>query len=175
MRKFRKRSIRSCHRFDMERRKSEQPLQDPLLLTCIKREITWRLIPWSQAHADMGLEDARTAFLAGRGRKLTDAYHNYQGGLLKEPVQNLMLMDMLQYHPDDILVKVDRAGMFYSLENRVPLLDRDVVEFAWRLPLAYKMSDGVTKRVMRGILYRYVPKEIMERPKKASPFRSRPG
>lgn len=119
-----------------------------------------------QAHADMGLEDARTAFLAGKGMRLTDSNHSYRGGLLKEPVENLMLMDMLQYHPDDILVKVDRAGMFYSLENRVPMLDRDVVEFAWTLPLAYKMQDGVTKRVMRDILYRYVPKELMERPKK---------
>ena len=119
-----------------------------------------------QAHAQIGLEDVRTTFLAQNRKRLSDAYHSYQSGLLKDPVQNLMLMDLLQYHPDDILVKVDRAGMFYSLENRVPMLDRDVVEFAWTLPVQYKMSDGVTKRVMRDILYQYVPKEMMERPKK---------
>ena len=75
-------------------------------------------------------------------------------------------MDLIQYHPDDILVKVDRAGMFYSLETRIPLLDKDVVEFAWTLPVSYKYSQGVTKRVMRDVLYRHVPKEMMERPKK---------
>ncbi len=90
----------------------------------------------------------------------------YPAGLLSEPVQNIMLMDLLQYHPDDILTKVDRTAMAVSLETRIPLLDRDVVEFSFRLPLAYKMSDGVTKRVLRDILYRYVPREWMERPKK---------
>lgn len=118
------------------------------------------------AHAQNGLEDVRTAFLSKNRDRLADVYHSYQPGFLQEPVQNLMLMDLLEYHPDDILVKVDRAGMFYSLENRVPLLDRDVVEFAWRLPLSYKMSDGVTKLVMRDVLYRYVPREMLERPKK---------
>jgi len=119
-----------------------------------------------QAHAQIGIEDVRTAFLAKSKVRLPDAYHSYPDGLLKEPVHNLMLMDMLQYHPDDILVKVDRAGMYYSLENRVPMLDRDVVEFSWRIPAEYKMSSGVTKRVLRDILYQYVPQEMMERPKK---------
>lgn len=166
MRKFRKRFHQIPASLRHGAAKIGAALAGPFTPTLYKVGNYLAIDTMEQAHADMGLEDARTAFLAGRGRKLTDAYHNYQGGLLKEPVQNLMLMDMLQYHPDDILVKVDRAGMFYSLENRVPLLDRDVVEFAWRLPLAYKMCDGVTKRVMRDILYRYVPKEIMERPKK---------
>lgn len=119
-----------------------------------------------QAHAQIGVEDVRTLYLSGNRKRLQDSNHSYPNGFLKEPVSNLMLMDMLQYHPDDILVKVDRAGMYYSLENRVPLLDKDVVEFAWTLPLEYKMSQGVTKRVMRDVLYRYVPKEMMERPKK---------
>lgn len=90
----------------------------------------------------------------------------YPDGFLKSGRHNLMLMDMLQYLPDDILVKVDRAGMFYSLENRIPLLDRDVIEFAWTLPLDYKYQSGVTKKPMRNILYKYVPREMMERPKK---------
>lgn len=93
------------------------------------------------------------------------AHSEYPAGFLKDPKSNLMLMNMKMYHPDDILVKVDRAAMAVSLETRVPMLDRDVIEFAWSLPIEYKYSDGVTKRVLRDILYRYVPKEIMERPK----------
>lgn len=90
----------------------------------------------------------------------------YPDGLLHDPESNLMLMDMMQYLPDDILTKVDRAGMYYSLETRIPLLDADVIAFAWSLPLSYKMSDGITKKPLRNILYRYVPKEMMDRPKK---------
>lgn len=96
------------------------------------------------------------------GRTLMDTY---PCGLLTEPQHNLMLMDLMMYHPDDILNKVDRTAMSVSLETRVPILDRDVVEFAWTLPLSYRMKDGVTKRVLRDVLYRYVPKELMERPK----------
>lgn len=90
----------------------------------------------------------------------------YPDGLLLEAENNLMLMNMCQYLPDDILVKVDRAGMYYSLETRIPLLDADVMQFAWTLPLAYKMQDSVTKKPLRELLYRYVPREMMERPKK---------
>ena len=90
----------------------------------------------------------------------------YPAGLLDEPMHNLMLMDLLMYHPDDILNKVDRTAMAVSLETRVPMLDKDVVEFAWTLPLSYRKEDGVTKKVLRNILYRYVPRELMERPKK---------
>lgn len=56
--------------------------------------------------------------------------------------------------------------MAVSLETRVPMLDKDVVEFAWTLPLSFRSKDGVSKKVLRDILYRYVPKELMERPKK---------
>lgn len=77
-----------------------------------------------------------------------------------------MLLDMLMYHPDDILVKVDRTSMAVSLESRVPMLDRDVVEFAWTLPIEYLRDEKVGKKVLRDVLYRYVPKEMMDRPKK---------
>lgn len=90
----------------------------------------------------------------------------YPVGLLEEAQHNLMLMDLLMYHPDDILNKVDRTAMAVSLETRVPMLDKDVVEFAWTLPLSYRKKDGVTKKILRDILYRYVPRELMERPKK---------
>lgn len=85
---------------------------------------------------------------------------------MKEVNHEIMLHDMLLYHPDDILVKVDRTAMAVSLETRVPLLDRDVVEFAWTLPINY-LHDGTTgKKVLRNVLYRYVPQEMMNRPKK---------
>ena len=90
----------------------------------------------------------------------------YPSGLLQEAQHNLMLMDLLMYHPDDILNKVDRTAMAVSLETRVPMLDKDVVEFAWTLPLSYRKKDGVTKKILRDVLYRYVPRELMERPKK---------
>lgn len=89
----------------------------------------------------------------------------YCAGLLAEPQRNLMLMDLRMYHPDDILNKVDRSAMAVSLETRVPMLDKDVVEFAWTLPLSYCVQNGVAKKVLRDILYKYVPRELVERPK----------
>lgn len=93
-------------------------------------------------------------------------YSEYEEGFLAETNHNIMLMDMLMYHPDDILVKVDRTAMANSLETRVPMLDKDVVEFAWTLPIELKLGDGMGKQVLRDVLYRYVPKEMMNRPKK---------
>jgi len=76
-----------------------------------------------------------------------------------------MLADTLTYLPDDILVKVDRASMGVSLESRVPLLDPEVFELAWRLPLDCKLRGGVTKWALRQVLHRHVPAELVERPK----------
>lgn len=92
-------------------------------------------------------------------------HNEYPSAFLKDPKNCIMLMDMQVYHPDDILVKVDRAAMAVSLETRVPMLDKDVVEFAWSIPMEYKRQGENRKIVLKDVLYRYVPKEMMERPK----------
>ena len=101
----------------------------------------------------------------GKRGECVTAMDAYSDGLLSESLHNLMLMDMIQYHPDDILAKVDRTAMAVSLETRVPMLDKDVVEFAWSLPISYKRQGNITKKILRDILYQYVPKELVERPK----------
>jgi asparagine synthase (glutamine-hydrolysing) len=80
-------------------------------------------------------------------------------------VERAMATDIKTYLVDDILTKVDRASMTYSLEARVPLLDHRIVEFAARLPMEHKVHGGGTKHLLRKILYRHVPREMIDRPK----------
>jgi asparagine synthase (glutamine-hydrolysing) len=82
-----------------------------------------------------------------------------------DDITKMMAVDMLSYLPDDILVKVDRAAMGVSLETRVPFLDQDIFEFASKIPLDMKLKNGVGKSILRDLLYRYVPKDLIERPK----------
>jgi asparagine synthase (glutamine-hydrolysing) len=80
-------------------------------------------------------------------------------------INEMMALDTISYMTDDILVKVDRAAMANSLETRVPFLDHTVFEHAWKMPFESKLNNGVTKDCLRKILYKYVPKELIERPK----------
>jgi len=82
------------------------------------------------------------------------------------PIERMMALDVQTYLPDDILVKVDRAAMSMGLETRVPLLDHQVVEFAWSLPLSLKSKPGQSKWVLKELLSRYLPRDMIDRPKK---------
>ena len=79
--------------------------------------------------------------------------------------EQMLLWDVAGYLPDDILTKVDRAAMSTSLETRVPFLDRGVFDLAWRLPMEVKLRGGVTKWILRQVLYRHVPPALVDRPK----------
>lgn len=92
-----------------------------------------------------------------------DAMRDLPSGL--GVVEQMMYADLMHYLPYDILTKVDRAAMAVSLEARVPYLDPNVFEFAWSLPLDFKVRGGTGKRLIRELVYRHVPRELMDRPK----------
>lgn len=79
--------------------------------------------------------------------------------------EQMLWLDLVGYLPDDILVKLDRAAMAVSLETRVPFLDRQVLDLAWRLPLDAKLRGGQTKWIVRQVLERHVPSALFDRPK----------
>ena len=81
------------------------------------------------------------------------------------PIEQMMAYDLVTYLPTDILTKVDRAAMAVSLETRVPFLDPNVIEFSASLPMEFKIRNGVTKWALREVLYKHVPKDLIERPK----------
>lgn len=80
-------------------------------------------------------------------------------------IQSMMLIDTLNYLPGDILTKIDRASMAVGLELRAPFLDHHLFEFAWKLPLHFKIRNGQTKWLLRELLYRHVPQKLIDRPK----------
>lgn len=119
-----------------------------------------RVYWWALSHWD---DSSRVVVNAGEPLTVLDSIRGTAG--LRGFEESMMLTDLINYLPDDVLTKVDRASMAVSLEARVPLLDHRVVEFAWTLPLGLKIRRSVTKWILREVLYRYVPRQLIERPK----------
>ena len=107
--------------------------------------------------------DDPAALLAGGDEAEAPVWQEAQA--IEDFAERMAFLDTGTYLPDDILAKVDRASMSVSLEVRVPLLDHRVVEFAWTLPKHMRIREGTTKWLLRQVCHRYVPKEIVERPK----------
>jgi asparagine synthase (glutamine-hydrolysing) len=114
------------------------------------------------------VSDWETSNAAVRGGEAPSSllHQRCEGAEFRDFCVQMMFLDAVNYLPDDILVKLDRAAMAVSLEGRVPFLDHRVVEFAARLPLAMKVRNGSGKWILRCLLYQYVPQELIDRPKK---------
>ena len=111
---------------------------------------------WKQpAHAVIGGEEPITSLTDASGWPRVEDYSH-----------RMMQLDMENYLPGDILTKVDRASMGVSLESRIPLLDTNVIDFAWSVPGSMKVRDGRGKWLLREVLYRHVPRELIDRPKR---------
>jgi asparagine synthase (glutamine-hydrolysing) len=118
-----------------------------------------------------GLSLYRALLTHWDGERVVPGAPHRDTALSSEPEQlvalrsKMMLLDAMFYLPDDILVKVDRAAMMCSLETRVPFLDHRLFEFAWRVPDSYKFRGRGGKWLLRQLLYRYVPPNLVDRPK----------
>ena len=100
------------------------------------------------------------------GESIPCYYESESSYQVKDWQVRRMLLDMDTYLPGDILCKVDRASMIYSLESRCPILDKDVMEYSFRIPHKFKYKNGDKKRILKDIAYDYIPRELLERPKK---------
>lgn len=99
------------------------------------------------------------------GGKLSCCYETESSYGVKNWQIRRMLLDMDTYLPGDILCKVDRASMKYSLEARCPILDKEVMEYSFRIPHSFKYFKGDKKHILKDIAYDYIPRELLERPK----------
>ncbi len=107
----------------------------------------------------------KTAYGMVKGSQIPILYQMESKYSEKNWQERRMLLDMDTYLPGDILCKVDRASMKYSLESRCPILDKDVMEYSYRLPHQFKYDRGTKKKILKDIAYEYIPRELLDRPK----------
>ena len=123
-------------------------------------------------------KEAKTQFIAGNYLKAAEGmvrkdkntflpcYYDFETKYQEKNWQERrMLLDMETYLPEDILCKVDRASMKYSLETRCPILDTNVMEYAFSMPHEFKYGNGMKKRILKELAYDYIPREMLERKK----------
>src|SRR5690606_10293514 len=133
----------------MERRAADHAAADPVALLAWKRN---RCEP--AASLVLGAGEVTTTF--------TDREAWLSGA---DPLAGMQFLDFVTYLPDDLMVKVDRASMGHGLEIRCPLLDREVIAFAWRLPPALRLGPDGGKRTLKAVLARHVPQDLWDRRK----------
>lgn len=105
------------------------------------------------------------ALVPGACELPTGLTQSHRWAIVPDNIRRLMFLDDITNLPDDILVKVDRASMGVSLESRMPLLDHRIIEFSWRLPLTMQIRNGQAKWLLKQVLYQYVPRDLLDRPK----------
>ncbi|MEL1251542.1 asparagine synthase (glutamine-hydrolyzing) [Aurantiacibacter gilvus] len=115
-----------------------------------------RLLATADAPGELLAQDAELSILSARQDPRAAAL---------DFAHRAMLVDTQNYLPDDVMVKVDRAAMAVALETRTPYLQRDLFRFAWSLPSEMRAGAGLGKRLLREMLYRRVPRELVDRPK----------
>lgn len=143
------------------------------------------IIPKNLRFSNFGEKIQKSAFLMNVTKNyelydyfISNSFHNNLYNLTEMPVnysfngldkytfvEKMMILDFLNYLSNDILVKVDRAAMYNSLETRVPFLDNRIIEYAWQIPQNLKIKNGQGKWILREILNKYVPKSFYDRPK----------
>jgi asparagine synthase (glutamine-hydrolysing) len=134
---------------EMERRAAERSAADPVTLSAAKRNRC----------------EAGAMFVLGADGAITALTDRAAWVPVADPLSGMQFLDFITYLPDDLMVKVDRASMGHGLEIRCPLLDQEVIAFAWRLPPALRLGPEGGKRVLKAALARHVPRPLWDRPK----------
>lgn len=145
-------------------------------LPCVKQSVFWknRSKAWRIVSDDINPEAKTQSGVNGQFNIISEMllevphnfYYEFESRYQTKRYDIIrMLLDMDTYLPEDILVKVDRASMKYSLECRCPILDKEVMEYSFMLPPEYKICRGNKKRILKDISYDYIPQELLDRPK----------